>query len=122
MHVSARLSPAAAVQAASATQEMLEEVWASLLKEAASAGEQRALGSDPAFHHDILALSRQLWGAVDAPSLYATHCLLREDRLFFFRLKTRPPTFHVRPAAEVETLRLQHKLVRPVWLGNAFRI
>eukprot|EP00892_Ulva_mutabilis_P008006 jgi/Ulvmu1/5578/UM023_0115.1 len=97
-------------KADSARPELLEDLWASLLREATSSSGQRVLGSDPAFHHDILALSRQLWGSTDAASLYATHRMLREDRLFFFRLKTRPPTFHVRPAAEVDTLRHQHRL------------
>lgn len=100
------------MQAEGTGQEVLEEMWESLLREEATATGERVLGSDPAFHHDVLALSRHLWGSTEAAALYTTHRLLREDRLFFFRLKTRPPTFHVRPAAEVDALRHQHKLVR----------
>lgn len=100
------------MQAEAAGPEVLEQMWASLLREETTATGERVLGSDPAFHYDVLALSRHLWGSSEAANLYATHRLLRDDRLFFFRLKTRPPTFHVRPAPEVEALRHQHALVR----------
>lgn len=100
--------------AENADPDLLEDLWARLLREEELITGDRVLGSDPSFHYDVLALSRAIFGSTEAAKLYATHRMLRKDRLFFFRLKTRPPTFHARPADEVDALRHQHKLVRLV--------
>jgi hypothetical protein len=100
-------------QAAEAPQSMLEELWEKMLEEAEQTTRGRTLASNPANHHDVLEISKRLWGDSTATNLYATHRLLREDEVFFYRLKTRPPTFHVRSKSEVDRLRQQKQLVRP---------
>ena len=100
------------MQAAEAPESMLVDLWEKLLEEALVSTKGRTLASDPNNHHDVLELSKRLWGSSSADHLYATHKMLREDEVYFYRLKTRPPTFHVRSRTEVERLRRQKELVR----------
>lgn len=100
------------MQAAEAPESMLMDLWEKLLEEALVSTKGRTLASDSSNHHDVLELSKRLWGSSSADHLYATHKILREDEVYFYRLKTRPPTFHVRSRSEVERLRRQKELVR----------
>lgn len=88
------------------------ELWEKMVGEALQSTRGRTLASDPNNHHDVLELSKRLWGDSSAANLYTTHRLLREDDVYFYRLKTRPPTFHVRSKTEVERLVKQKQLVR----------
>lgn len=99
-----------ALQAATAPQTILEMLWEKMLEEALHSTKGRTLASDPNNHHDVLELSKRLWGDGSASNLYVTHRLLREDDVYFYRLKTRPPTFHVRPKSEVDRLLKQKQL------------
>ena len=99
------------MQAAEAPHSALVELWEKMLDEALLSTRGRTLASDPNNHHDVLEISKRLWGDSSAANLYATHRLLREDNVYFYRLKTRPPTFHVRSRNEVDRLRQQKELV-----------
>ena len=90
----------------------VEQLWKKLHANALQVSPRQPIGSDPATHHDLLAMSHHLCGATDARSLYATHCALCADQTYFYRLKTRPPTYHVREAAEVERMLKQRAFVR----------
>lgn len=82
--------------------------------EALAANIGRPIGADPDSHFTVVTLCKRLWGSTTPKDLYATHRALCEDRVLFYRLKTRPPTYHVREAAEVLLLQQQATFVRPL--------
>lgn len=93
----------------------LQEVWRELTAEAAAKAKGRAVAAVTECHYDVLKMSRKMWQATNSTALYATHRALTEDTLLFFRLKTRPPTYHVRDEAEVQRLQQQRLLVRSLF-------
>jgi hypothetical protein len=105
----------AVLQAAAADRGALAELWDIMHEEALASTRSRALASEPANHHDVLDICKRMWGSTEARHLYATHRLLREDSVYFYRLKTRPPTYHVRSRAEVDRMLRQQQHVRCVF-------
>jgi hypothetical protein len=100
------------VQAASIDDKAIEELWQKLHDEAVEAFPNEPLGANPESHYDLLGMSSRLLGGTDARCLFATHRALCKDRTFFFRLKTRPPSYHPRDADEVARVKKQRQHVR----------
>jgi hypothetical protein len=102
------------VQAANFDSGRLETLWKEMHSEALAEARGAPLGSNPNSHFTVVTLCKRLWGSTTPKDLYATHRALCDDRVLFYRLKTRPPTYHVRDEGEVKQLRQQAAFVRPL--------
>lgn len=90
----------------------LRGAWTKLSGSAARPLPGSTVRSDSAAYHNISDLSKAMWGATDAASLYATHRALTLDTTYFFRIKTRPPTYQVREGSEVARMQQHKQIVR----------
>jgi hypothetical protein len=90
----------------------LEKTWKKVSEKAAKVASGQPIGSAKACYYNISGLSKEMWGATDCAALYATHRALALDTMYFFRIKTRPPTYQAREQAEVHRMQRQKVLER----------
>jgi hypothetical protein len=100
------------VQAKAVKPSHLQQLWRSLHDEAKEKFPNAPLGSKAETHMDVMQLSQRLMGATDPRCLYATHSALLRDRKYFYRLKTRPPTYHPRDEQQILKMQAQQDFVR----------